>query len=278
MLSYIDYCNLFSSRCNKCKGDKQIRREGILYCCSCQLRATVKWRFEQIDVSPQNLKYNDWKDFTGIIKEGSTTVGRLKPSSVLAARNQMLHYCFGKNDIECANKRKANSIIHKKANSGSNIIIGGDRATGKSLLAALLLKEVVWSSAIHNNNLSFKWVKSSDFISASRWDSLKIDGEVVESRPVDYGYFVNLQSINFLAIDGVDIYPNYGRTDVVALDTFFSYRRKLGMPIIVICSNKFYNMIKNPKFSIDIRNCWGSEFVSVISSPSNIFIKLEKEG
>lgn len=278
MLSYADYCDLFSLRCSKCRGDKQIKKDGVLYCCQCQLRATVKWRFEQIDVYPQNLKYKNWSDFTGIIKEGETTVGRLKSSSAIKARDKMLEYCFGDADLSRASDRKKWSIVHKKSSSGSNVIIGGDRSTGKSLLAALLLKEVVWSSAIHKNNLSFKWVKSSDFISAARWDSLKLDGEVIESRPVDHGYLVNLQSINFLAIDGVDIYPNYGRTDIIALDSFFSHRRKRGMPLIIVCSRKFYNMIKNPKFSVDIKNCWGSEFLSMVSSPSNVFIELEREG
>lgn len=270
-MQYSDWCDLFANRCEVCSGTKFVKQNNVNRVCSCQLKATIKYRFEQIEVTPNSLKYKDWPDFTGVISDGGVIVGRLRIASALNARKKALGYCFSKPTIQATQNRDKYSIIHKHSSSGKNIIIAGDRFSGKTLLAALILKEVVWASAIRGLDLSFKWVKSSNFITAARWDN---------ERPVDYDYLMYLQSIRFLAIDGIDNFSEYGHTgppDIITMNSFFADRRMSGMPLILVCSLKFSRMLGDEKYHMDIKRTWGEDFLSLATDRNNVFIELERE-
>ncbi len=269
-MQYSDWCKWYALNCSICNGAKCIKENDTNRVCSCQLKATIKFRFEQIEVVPHSLKYKEWSDFTGVIMDGDVVIGRLNVSSFLEAKKRALAYCFKEPKTEMAQDQVNNSIIHKRASSGCNVIIAGDRYSGKTLVATLILKEVAWASAFHNPNLSFKWVKSSAFIDAARWD---------KDRRVNYEYLMHLESIRFLAIDGVDNFSEFGHTsppDIITMNSFFGQRRMTGMPLILVCSTKFYKMLKDPIYHPEVKRTWGEEFLSLATDRNNVFIELEK--
>lgn len=263
-IKYEDLCDLFSRRCKVCLGSRFTTQNGIDCVCSCQMRAAIKWRFEQIEIFPPSLKYKNWKDFTGIIG-GDKITGSLTPESVKAAKDAALTYCFGSNDLRLVKNRRKNLIIHNHLRDGQNIVIAGNKHSGKTLLAALLLKEVAWSSVIHDKKLTFKWVKYSDIVSAAMWD---------KGRPVDYDYLDHLTTIHFLAIDDIDLVSsghNQGH-DHFATNTLFKERKTSLYPTIFVSSLEFLSKSrKDPKF---ITDKFGNGFADSVLDPKNIIIDL----
>lgn len=270
-LSHTDYCDLYANRCNLCKGKKYIDMFGVHTLCSCQKKATIKFRFEQIDICPSELKYKEWHDFTGLITNGSQTIGALDASSAIQARNQAMSYCFDSCDLNVTKDRKRHLIIHNHIYDGKSIIISGDKCSGKTLLSSLILKEVAWASLIHGLDLQFRFVKSIDIIQSARWSN---------DKDIDYNFLNDLMSVHFLAIDSADNFFKYGHTgppDNIVMNSFFSHRRSHNLPVILVCSPKFLSMLDNPSLHTDVKHIWGDEFLLLMTSSGNVKINIVKK-
>jgi hypothetical protein len=62
-LEYEDLLAYYAARCPVCKGERRIKDENLGWLvCICQEKATVKWRFEQINITPPELKSKSWHD------------------------------------------------------------------------------------------------------------------------------------------------------------------------------------------------------------------------
>ncbi len=268
-LTYLDYCKYYAKKCSICHGGKRIQCDNVWTACSCQYTATVKWRFDQIQIYPANLKYKKWIDFNGIVTDGQD----LKPHIAVKAKDRAMLYCFGSVEPEVTNDRVKNLIVHQHASDGQNVVIVGDAATGKSLLASLILKVVVYASVIHNLSISFKWIRSDELLEAARWDNNKsITHEVMDE----------LEDVDFLVIDGIDV--GYGHTtppDVVAMNRLFYSRIKNNHPTVFVCSRRFWShaqkIIDNPnhKDEFSIKH-WGNDFLTVFTSSRNVLIELSR--
>jgi len=148
----------------------------------------MKWRFEQFEVSPSDLKYKSWSDFKGIAESGED---KLTVETFIDARKKALEYCFGSSDLMVLENRQKYLIVHKHLQDGKNLIIVGGARTGKTLIAALVIKEVTYACRIHNINLTFKCIKSAVLQEAARWDNLK---------PVNHDLLDDWADIDFLII------------------------------------------------------------------------------
>jgi hypothetical protein len=238
--------------------------------------ATVKYRFEQIQITPPGLKYKTWSDFTGEIKDidqdgNLVTIEQLDPEVFVVAKQRAMEYCFGSHDPKVLEDRQKHRIVHNHAKDGQNLIIAGDRQTGRTMLAAIVLKEVVYADAHHCLDIEFRAMKASELINAARWDN---------NRTIDHVYLDELVSVDFLLIDGVSIpKPKIGHTvpaDHIALDVFFRERRMDNHPTIVVCSDEFWRCASHPNYVDLVSRHWGEEFVDLLLDPTNVVIELQK--
>ena len=269
-LSYDDIHIYYANKCSICKGKKRVFYDEVWTVCGCQHIATARWRLEQIQVYPDNLKYKDWSDFTGLIKDKSTTVGRLNPASALEAKNKAMKYCFGSDDPNAVKDRRNTLKVQDHISDGQNVIIAGGRGSGRSLLACLILKEVIYATSYFNLRLDYKWIKANSLISAARWD-----GE----RPINHDFLDDIQAQHFLVVDGIDL-PQGGHNnppDMVALNLMFYYRKLYQHPTIIVCSDTFWAAVTEQKYEQGLIKRWGEEFFELINDPGNLVIELIKE-
>lgn len=265
-LTHRDYCEYYARHCKICKGAKRVQINGVWTACVCQNTATLKYRFEQFEVSPADLKYKTWNDFTGV--DGNNVLTR---NSFIRAKSKALEYCFGSPDLKLTQDRKKNLVVQNHCHDGQNVIIAGGQGTGKTLVAALIIKEVAHACRIHNLNIGFKCIKSVFLQDAARWDS--------QSKSIDQVSLDDWSEVDFLVIDEVDL-DSWGHTtppDLISLNVLFSTRTIRGLPTIVICSDDFWRGIKTYRRIDDIFNRWGRDFVSMLRNPSNMVIELEME-
>ena len=276
-LPYEAFTEYFAKRCKLCNGAKRVKVNGVWASCSCQYYATIRYRLEQIPITPPSLKYKTWSDFTGEIRDvnakGETEiVGQLDTSAFVAAKQKAMQYCFGTADPAVLNDRENRVIVHKHARDGQNVIISGPKQTGRSLLGLLVLREVIFASTLHRLNLDFRWVKASEILHAARWD---------ENKAIDHDHLDELANVDFLVIDGVELqkqgYGHTGRADSISLDVFFGERRGSNLPTIVICSDEFLACSRSRQYVDLIERSWGSEFVELVTEPTNVVIELQKK-
>lgn len=267
----------YANKCPDCRGSKRIKVLGIWTACSCQYTATICFRFEQIPITPASLKYKTWSDFTGEIKDLNKkgeleVIGQLDPALAVAAKKKAMMYCFGSSDPKVVEDRQKNLIIHQHVNDGQNVIIIGNRQTGRSLLANLILKEVVYATALNNLSLDFRWLKASELLHAARWD---------DAKSINHSWLDEMAMVDFLVLDGVDVpkqgYGHTGRADLIALDVFFRERRSDLHPTIVVCSDEFWSCVKSRQYIDLVYRSWGDEFVDLVTAASNVIIPLQKK-
>lgn len=254
-------------------------RDGDWTSCVCQLIATAKWRFEQIKLEPPELKYHNWCDFNGVVEQRSPD-GRLEQSGYIEgmdaqtsaliateARSQAMKYCFDTTDCEAVKNRsfrKKHSVLYKRMLTGSNVIVAGGRKSGRSLLAALILKEVVRASIDSGKLYTFGWIRNTDLLyAATGFD-----------KPIDYRSLEDWAELDFLFIDNFTV-PN---PKPVCLDKLFCDRRYSQRPTIVTCSDSFLHGCHNePMKNINpsrVIQMLGEEALSFMTDPSNVVIKL----
>lgn len=273
--TYSAYLEFYAKKCLKCKGERHIIVDNVATACPCQFTATMKWRFDQIKVRPESLKYKTWSDFTGLIKNEAITVendaiitGMLDPESVKYAKEEALKYCYRNGD----NSSFKNLIVHKHLVDGKNVVISGGKNTGKSLLAVLIVKEVVCASAEYKIDMDFHWATSTKIRNASRWTN---------EKDIDDEYMSYLGRVDWLVIDDVDIENATGHhtnpPDRISLNSLFSTRSIENRPTIFICSEKMSSM-RNPRYIDVVEQQWGKEFVNTFMHHNNLVIALRKHG
>jgi hypothetical protein len=271
-LTLEDFCTYYASSCKQCFGDKRFKKEGVWTTCPCQNIANIKWRVEQIRVHPPELKLLTWDDFTGVIKEDAVETGMLTVSSAMAGKQKALEYCYR------GSRQPENLILHKHLDDGANLIIGGAKHTGKTLLGLLVVKEVVRTAVVRSINLSFDWIQSSDLKQAARWDTHK---------EIDHARLEQLAEVDFLVIDDVDVEGeviagvNKGHKtsppDRTSLNVLFGQRDLYHRPTIILCSQRFMKYLQMPLKHDDIETQWGNEFLNIVTNPRNTVIYLERE-
>ncbi len=274
-VSYNAYLEFYANKCNKCKGERHIFVDNVATSCPCQFTATMKWRFDQIKVRPESLKYKTWSDFTGLIKNEAIIVendaiitGMLDPESVKFAKESAMKYCYRNGD----NSSYKNLIVHKHLFDGKNVIISGGKNTGKSLLAVLIIKEVVCASAEFKIDMDFHWATSTKIRNAARWTN---------EKDIDDEYMSYLGRVDWLVIDDVDVETATGHhtnpPDRISLNSLFSTRSIENRPTIFICSEKMSDM-RNPRYIDVIEQQWGKEFINTFMHQNNLVIALRKNG
>lgn len=274
-LTYDDYSNYHAQKCATCKGAKRVQKDGIWVACGCQFNATVKWRYDQIQIYPEGLKFKTWDDFCGI----NATGAMLTEQSLVEGKGKALTYCFGKPNPELAKDRKKNSVILNHIRDGQNVIISGSTGSGRSLLAALILKEVVYATAIKQRKVGFYWVRAIELVEAARWSTSKT-GTV--AKTIDRERLDNWAETDFLFVDGLEVKADTGDhrapPDMTSLNLLFSHRLAYKLPTVLVCSDKFLHASRTPGYWDKIREQWGDDFLSLMNDPRVVVIELTKAG
>lgn len=268
----------YASDCKLCRGAQSvvdidnIRRE-----CLCQKLARQKWRLEQVKIRPNSLKYKDWADFNGTIEAGGEIVGNLTLESAISGRNKAFQYCFGSPyDPELLQNKSSHLYVQKHVSDGQNIIVTGDSGSGRSLLAVLILKEVIRASSFLSHSLDYRWVECYDLVDAARWTNLG-----GSNKGVDHDYLDHIAGLDFLFLEGVGIQTrghNYP-PDHFALDKLFGYRRSMRLPTVFTCSKDLWKLMtgRNPRGRDEVHKIYGNQFLEILQDGSNVLIDLEKE-
>ena len=275
-LSYEGLQYHYASDCKSCHGAQSIvDSEGIRRECLCQKLARQKWRLEQVKIRPDSLKYKDWADFNGTIQINGEIVGNLTIESALAGRDKAFQYCFGSSyDPKLLQKKSSFLHVHKHVRDGQNLIITGDSGSGRSLLAVLILKEVICVSSFLS--LDYRWVESYDLIDAARWTT---SGHA--NKGVDHDYLDHISGLDFLFLEGVGLQTsghNYP-PDHFALDKLFGHRRSMRLPTVLTCSKDLWKLLagRNPRGREEIHKIYGNQFLEILQDSSNVMIDLKRE-
>lgn len=274
-LSYSDYRDYYAKKCTLCNGNSIVLEGKIRKECICQKKARMTYRLERIDIYPPDLKYKSWNDFTGMITQEGKIVGHLKTESIIAARNSAFKYCYGVPfDKELVN-RAEHLKVHQHLKDGQNIVIVGGERVGRSLLGAIICREVANSSIILNKDIDYRWIKFYDILHAAQW---AYDNTVGSYKHIDYAYLEMLEDLDFLFIDGIDIQKGHTNlTDHVAMNSLFGSRLMFHKPTILICSENFIKLLSLASGVERISNSYGYEFIQMIKKSDNVFIELLKE-
>lgn len=275
-LTHAEFRDHYARQCQTCKGAGCVVEDKVRKECTCQKTARRKYRLEQIDIYPPDLKYKDWGDFSGIITQDDKVMGHLKIESALAARDQAFRYCYGAPyDVNLLESRYKNLKIHERLSDGQNIVIVGDERTGRSLLGAIICKEVGNASLVLNRDLDYRWVKFYDILNAARW---VFDSQ--HHKPVNHVFLDMLASLDFLFIDNVDVQrggKNYP-PDHIAMDTLFGSRTLFHMPTVLICSKKILKLTTMSGGQDQLAHTFGFEFMQLFRKSDTMIIELVKDG
>lgn len=268
----------YANDCRLCQGAQSVVDAGnIRRECWCQKLARQKWRLEQVNIRPNSLKYKNWSDFNGTIEANGEIVGNLTIESALCGRDKAFQYCFGLPfDSQLIKNKSSHLCVHKHVQDGQNLIITGDSGSGRSLLAVLVLKEVICASSFLPQSLDYRWVEGYDLIDAARWTT---SGHA--NKGVDHDYLDHISGLDFLFLEGVGLQTrghNYP-PDHFALDKLFGHRRAMRLPIVLTCSKELWKLLvgRNPLGREEVHKIYGNQFLEILQDTSNVMIDLEKE-
>ena len=274
-MKFEEYSILLSGPCKLCNGKRYIEKDNQQEICKCQLRALIHYRHDQL---PVDLRYKEWGDYTG---------DNVKKSKEIKVRNWekcrclAFAYCFSKESISEINdcnislgsiqqilkKRISKSKIIKRKKEGANIAFFGDDDTGKTLLAALVAKEIIYASVLLGD-LDFKWLPFSTLINALNFD-----------RP-NYSLIDEVSCVDFLVLDNVYV-PQQGNYMKNFLDELFHDRRTKRLPIILTGTHAVADSNAKTKtrgdLLLDSRQAVGDEFYRLLNSENTQKINLQKE-
>ena len=273
-LLYADYRKYYANHCLICHGDARIVEDGVRKECFCQKKARRKYRLEQIEIYPPELKYKDWTDFTGIITKNDQITGNLKIDSTIIARNKAFNYCYGVDFDASLLKNRLSSIkVHDHLDDGQNLVIAGDESTGRSLLGAIICKEVANASILINRDLDYRWVRFYDILNAARWIY-----DASMNKPVDHAYLDMLTNLDFLFIDGMNVQRGKNSPPGhIAMDTLVGTRTLWHLPTVLVCSRKVLKLATTLIGQEQLSSLYGYEFVQMIKKPNTVVIELIKE-
>jgi DNA replication protein DnaC len=227
-MNFEDYAIEYSRKCNRCSGRRYVEEKEKMVICPCQLKALIKYRYDEIPVSAKT-KELDWTDFTGLIADKYMNVSNWKKSRDIAfgycfseKRAEELNMCdYSNDDIEDLMKHRiSKSKIQDRLNEGSNLFIMGEEYSGKTLLASLIAREIVFYSVL-KKDIYFKWISFHSLINALSFNR------------IDYAFFDDITYTNdFLVLDNVFI-PKQRNFMYNMLDELFYERSNKKKPIIV---------------------------------------------
>ena len=262
--SYEEFSQYYASKCSACNGDKRVYRDSKWYRCGCQFLSSLRWRFQQAKIVPDSLKKLTWKDFDGCIRHGDSISGMVDSEVIIEARGKALKYCFGSNSIAVTKDRHKHSKIYDRLLSGNNVVIVGDNSSGKTLLATLILKEVVLYCADTADDLSFEWVNASELLHACRWDN---------SKTVDHDYVDDCVSADFLFVDNLDVPTDH----IASINRLVGSRQVNRRPTIITCDLPFWNGCirkASPTSYETITKRLGKQIADMMSDSENTVIML----
>lgn len=275
-ISHAQYKAYFANKCSVCKGVARVVEDGVRKECICQKKARHQYRFQQINIYPSKLKEKDWLDFTGVISKGDQITGNLTVESAIEARNKAFQYCYGVPFDEEVLKNRVSSLrISERLHDGQNLVISGDEATGRSLLGAIVCKEVCNVCLLHNKNLDYRWIRFYDILNAARW----VYDQQGHHKAVDHVFLDMLASLHFLFIDGIDLQrggKNYP-ADHIAMDGLFGHRTMYALPTILITSKSFLKGMATASGQDRLANLFGYEFLQMILRENTVVIELVKD-
>lgn len=263
-MTFEDFAIESSQNCTKCKGRRYVEEENKMVICSCQLKALIKFRYEEIPVS-KNIKETDWQDYTGNVIDSESIVSNWKQS-----RDISFGYCFSDLPADKISKcnydiddimyyvkhRISKSRIEERLNEGASLFIMGEESSGKTLLASLVAREIVLASVL-KKNIYFKWISFHSLINALSFDR------------VDYAFFDDIAYTNdFLVLDNIFI-PKQRNFMHNMLDELFYERFNKKKPIIVTG-----NLLSDEPF---VREKLGNEIFRIYNSSKTNKIKLVLE-
>jgi hypothetical protein len=254
-LSLAEYCEHYAQKCLLCHGQKRVLDNRIWISCKCQETATLKWRLEQIQVTPSSLKYKDWEDFTGAVGESSIT-NSLTPDSLIASKSKAMEYCFGEAGINGPKSRLKTSVMKQRLAEGKNFIIAGNHGSGKSLLACLISKEAI------RFDIPVKWISFSELCIKARWSA---------DKSIEYTVLDDWADIPFLVIDGIELARGY-YGDLFTLNNFFRARNKNDFITLFLCSRRVLNCVRQTPQLIEDQ--LGKEFLALMTDQNNTVIEL----
>jgi len=266
------YYRRFAKNCPRCKGQRTILVNGVLTRCICQNKAVKRLYFDKISISPSSLKYKEWDDFNGSILnlEGDVD-GALTVSSLEEAKRKAMEYCFDHWDIDVDKERNKAINIDRHLRDGQNLVIFGSPGSGKTLLAVLVLKELLRCMWIRKRDYRYKWIKFTDLVGHARWDN---------SRSVNHDRLDELSESHFLFIDGIDVYRSgEGHNtppDLIELDRLFSYRRAMSIPTIMTATTSLRDAMKAPALAGLAKKWCGDELISMMCSSETVRIVLDR--
>ncbi len=275
-LTYLEWLDYFARKCNRCNGLGRVSLGRIDTICSCQLQARRKWRLEQVQIEPPHLKYLDWPDFTGTIRDQDVIEGHLTLASTAGSRDKAFQYCFGESYSEEALAKRPQSLcIHDRLTDGQNVVIAGKANSGKTLLGCLILKEVARASETLEKELDYRWVTFSKLLTSAKWDMSR---NYEMSKNIDYAYLEQLAELDFLFIEGVGIFRGHSSPpDHIAMDDLFSARRSYRLPTVIICTQEVIKLAAIPFGQERLVSSFGREFFRTLANSRNVVMELVKD-
>jgi len=220
--------------------------------CTCKIAAELKAYMYSVIGSPY-YQYTIW-DFDG--RYGDKQL--IKPEHVASAKKKVLEYCWdgvSLDDLASHQHKKSElqldskSIIHKRGNSGTNVVIYAPHGTqvGRTFTAALIMREAI-KQRIHleHETDTYRWVDYSQLCYILKnWDK--------EAEAND------LVTANWLVVDNIKRDGGSKNAEVYVssiIDPFFIERAKDGLPTIFVF-----------KFDINEENIrWEDRFGNAISN------------
>jgi len=263
-LSFDEHAAYFAEHCDKCQGKRFVIEEEKRVICSCQSKALVKHRYDQI---PTDLKNKDWEDYTGDFIQNNKEI---RVVNWKESRDIAFGYCFSKKSInqlskcelnldkikEILERRFSRSRIKKRYDDGSNLAILGNSFTGKTLLAALVAKEIIYASVLLIDK-DVKWVSFNSLINSLSFNR------------VDYDLIDEISYVDFLILDNVNA-PKQGNYMKNVIDELFYNRINQNLPIIITGSSDI-NRDDYPN-----RQALGDEFYRFLNSAKTQKIILQQ--
>ena len=247
------YCNI--DDISLCK--KQI--------CTCSKAAEVYAYIES--VIPEEFHKCTINDFNGKNKNNERILDIDIATSI---KKQIIRYCWDikLEDFDIISKDVYKlgkiSILHKRRENGNNVIIYGSSGVyGRSLIASIIMKEVIKQRLRHGNYIeTYDWVE----FSILKENIIKDNEDAANSRSSDW-----------LVVDNIDetIFATDKQSSFVVskIDPFFGYRFKNKMPTIFI----FRFDIRKSYFIQRIEKLLGFSVLNIVKSNRTFHIPLNKK-
>ena len=262
-MSFEDFSKQFAEQCKICGKKGHNRLGNKIVVCQCQLRAIIKYRCETLPVSLKDL---EWIDYTGSSPVNGNVVDI---ANWQQGRDISLAYCFSDKSVShlsgCSysmaevkdfiKHRISNSKIINRLKEGANLVLLGEDSTGKTLLASLIAKEVIYASVLLMN-MNVKWTSFNTLINAMNFDRM------------DFSLLEDLIITDFLFLDNV-YRPHQGDYRKNAIDELFHERLNNKKPTIITGTRPIGDSYSNN------RQALGDEFYRMLNSSYTAKIVLE---